>query len=234
MIYVTSDIHGDFVRYQRLLETINLTAKDALIILGDVVDRGDQSMEILLDVMKRENFFMIVGNHEQIALACLRTLHQEITEESIDDVEENSIEMLTEWLYGLGGQGTLDGFAKLSADDKVAVLDFLDTLPLYEEFKVNGQEFLLVHGGLGNFAPDKDIEDYTEDELIWERIDCSKQYFPDKIVVTGHTPTANIAENPKPNFIYHGNNHIAIDCGCGFENGQLACICLNTMEEFYV
>lgn len=33
--------------------------------------------------------------------------------------------------------------------------------------------------------------------------------------------------------IYRGNNHVAIDCGCGF-GGKLGCICLETMEEFYV
>ena len=30
------------------------------------------------------------------------------------------------------------------------------------------------------------------------------------------------------------NNFIAIDCGACFENGTLACLCLDTMEEFYV
>ncbi|MFV0440484.1 MAG: hypothetical protein ACK5LV_04250 [Lachnospirales bacterium] len=80
----------------------------------------------------------------------------------------------------------------------------------------------------------KTIDEYTDDDILWDRIDYGMQYFKDKIIVIGHTPTRNIEDNPRPDFIFKGNNHIAIICGCGFEGGQLGCICLNTMEEFYV
>lgn len=29
-------------------------------------------------------------------------------------------------------------------------------------------------------------------------------------------------------------NLIMCDCGCGFRNGKLGCLCLETKEEFYV
>lgn len=51
--------------------------------------------------------------------------------------------------------------------------------------------------------------------------------------MTGHTPTQVIKGNSRPGFIYQKNHHIAIDCGCVF-GGKLACLCLETMEEFYV
>lgn len=56
----------------------------------------------------------------------------------------------------------------------------------------------------------------------------------DKYVITGHTPTMAIKENPRPGYIYRGNNHIAIDCGCCFKGGRLGCLRLDDMEEFYV
>lgn len=31
-----------------------------------------------------------------------------------------------------------------------------------------------------------------------------------------------------------GNNNICIDCGACFPNGCLACLCLDTMREYYV
>lgn len=34
--------------------------------------------------------------------------------------------------------------------------------------------------------------------------------------------------------IYKKHNHIAVDCGAFFKDGRLGCICLDTMEEFYV
>ena len=234
MIYVTSDIHGKYDKYQALLTKINLTKKDALIILGDIVDRGKHSMEILLDVMQRDNIFVILGDHEQIALMCLSKLNQTITNESIDQFSGELMEILEEWLFHLGGQATLNSFMRLSPKERTAVLDYMDGLPIYETFEINHQKYLLIHGGLENFSKEKNIDDYSEDELIWCRPDYGTSYFKDTIVITGHTPTRTIPENPRPDYIFKANNHIAIDCGCGYPGGQLGCICLNTMEEFYV
>ena len=44
------------------------------------------------------------------------------------------------------------GIPALDLDMKYEVLDFLNDLQLYEELTVNGKNFLLVHGGLGNFS----------------------------------------------------------------------------------
>ena len=65
------------------------------------------------------------------------------------------------------------------------------------------------------------------------RADYDVQNFPDKYVVTGHTPTQNIEDNPRPGHIYMKNNHIAIDCGATFPGGRLDAICLDTGEEYY-
>lgn len=55
----------------------------------------------------------------------------------------------------------------------------------------------------------------------------------DKYVITGHTPTQAIRNNPNPGYIYRQNNHIAIDCGATYPGGRLAAICLDTGEEYY-
>ncbi len=104
---------------------------------------------------------------------------------------------------------------------------------MYAEVCAGGKHYILAHAGLGNFSPEKRLEDYSLEELAFSRTDYSKALFQDKILVTGHTPTSLISENPKPGYIYRGNHHIAIDCGCGF-GGRLGAICLDTGEEFYV
>ena len=98
---------------------------------------------------------------------------------------------------------------------------------------MNNQKYILVHAGLGDFSPEKALEDYTIDELVWERPDYSKKYFDDTIIITGHTPTQVIRGNTCPGYIFRKNNHIAIDCGACFEGGRLAALCLDTNEEFY-
>ena len=98
-------------------------------------------------------------------------------------------------------------------------------------------EWLGRYGGVdGNnldLIKGKDIEDYSLHDLVWKRADYNKRYFDDKIVVSGHTPTQYIEDNPKPGYVYKRNNHIAIDCGAHIKDGRLACVCLDTLEEFY-
>lgn len=93
------------------------------------------------------------------------------------------------------------------------MIDFIKDFLIYEEIAVNGKNYLLVHAGLGNYLPDKDIEDYSIHEIIWTRADYDVQYFKDTYVVTGHTPTQTIKDNLQLGYIYRRNNNIAIDCG---------------------
>ena len=127
----------------------------------------------------------------------------------------------------------MDEFRSLSRDKQKEVYEFLREFLVYEEITVAGKDYLLVHAGLGGYYPGKDIEDYSLKELIWDRAEYDIQYYPDKYVITGHTPTQGIAGNPRPGYIYRQNNHIAIDCGSFMPNGRLAAICLNTGDEFY-
>ena len=71
MHYCISDIHGEFDRYQAMLEEIHLTDDDTLYVIGDAIDRAPGGIDILEDIMARKNVVMLVGNHEQM---CLDTL----------------------------------------------------------------------------------------------------------------------------------------------------------------
>ena len=76
--YVTSDIHGEYDLFIRLLEKIQLKDDDTLYVLGDVVDRGPHPIKILLKLMEMPNVLCLVGNHELMAIECLEFLMQEI------------------------------------------------------------------------------------------------------------------------------------------------------------
>lgn len=232
MVYCCSDIHGEYDKYLKLIKKIKLKEEDTLFILGDVIDRGEKSIEVLQDMMYRANVIPILGNHEYIAIQILPLLMQEITEENISEFNEEFVKGLLEWL-NIGGQSTIDGFKKLSKDDKQDMINYLMEFSLYEEVRVNENDYILVHAGLSNFSPERRISDYELYEVIFERPEYYLTYFKDKYLVTGHTPTRFIEDNEKPDFIYKGNNHIAIDCGAIF-GGKLAAICLDTGEEFYI
>ena len=230
--YVISDIHGEYYRFIELLDKIKLKETDILYILGDVLDRGPHPIKTLLKLMEMPNAICIVGNHELMALECLELLRKEITDTSIEELDEKMLENIVTWQYN-GSKTTIDEFRKLDKDMQQDVIDYIKEFLIYEELTVGGNSYLLIHAGLGNFSPEKDIEEYSLHELVWKRADYEEKYFDDVYVVTGHTPTQKIKGNPKPGFIYRKNNHIAIDCGACFHGGRLAAICLDTGEEFY-
>ena len=63
-IYCMSDIHGEYEKYIQMLELIELSDEDTLYVLGDVIDRGPGSVDILMDMMRRPNVIPLIGNHE--------------------------------------------------------------------------------------------------------------------------------------------------------------------------
>ena len=230
--YVISDIHGQYDMFVDLLEKIKLKDEDTLYILGDVLDRGPHPVKTLRKLMEMPNAICLVGNHEVMALECLEFLFSEITDASIEKLDEAMWDNLLTWQYN-GSQSTIDEFKQLDSEAGHAVIDFIKELSIYEEVSVNDKDYLLVHAGLGNYSPEKDIEDYSLHDLIWVRADYDVQYFTDTYVITGHTPTQFIEDNPRPGYIYRHNNHIAIDCGAHIPSGRLAALCLDTGEEFY-
>ena len=233
-VFFVEDICKDkYVNFIRLLEEIHLKETDTLYVLGDILDRGPHPIQIILKLMEMPNVICLTGNHELMALECLEFLMQEITEISIEKVDEKMLENLMTWQYN-GSKSTIDEFRTLSREMQYEVIDFIKDFMIYEELTVNGKNYLLVHGGLGNYYPGKDIEEYSLKELIWDRAEYDIQYFEDTYVVTGHTPTQGILGNPKPGYIYKANHHIAIDCGCNRRNGRLAAVCLDTGREYYV
>ena len=231
--YVTSDIHGEYDLFIRLLEKIQLKDKDTLYVLGDVVDRGPHPIKTLLKLMEMPNVLCLVGNHELMAIECLEFLMQEITDTALESLDEKMLDNLVTWQYN-GSRTTIEEFRQLNRTTQAEIIEYIKNFLIYEELKVSDKDYLLVHGGLGNFYPGKDIEEHSLKELVWDRAEYDITYFSEKYVITGHTPTQDIPGNPNPGYIFKGNNHIALDCGCNRPDGRLAAICLDTMGEYYV
>ena len=231
--YVMSDIHGDYDSYRKMLEKIQFSDADTLYIIGDIVDRGEHPIKILLDVMERPNVVFLVGNHEVMFCECMKFLLQGVTEENINNIDEELMEKLTTWMYN-GAEPTMSEFAKLPADKRKKVAGFLMDSDLYEELEILGREYILVHTGPANVMPEKEICDYELDELVWERPDYHTCLFGDKYVIMGHTPTQLIEDAERPGYIYHCGRNTVIDCGCGSRSGRLGCMRLEDGAEYYV
>lgn len=232
MTYVMSDIHGQYEKYIKMLDIISFSYDDELYVLGDVIDRGEHPVKILLDMSMRGNIFPILGNHEMMALSVLRKLCVEITDENCDSgITLDDIKALTMWQMD-GGDTTLAELKILDNDTKLSLIEYLEDFSPYEELTVGGREYLLVHGGIPLDKVNVPLEEQSLGEILTERPDYTVRYFKGKYLVTGHTPTLNIGSEYDGK-MYLKNGHIAIDCGAGFDR-PLGCIRLDDHAEFYV
>ena len=230
MVYLTSDLHGyPLEGIKRLLDKAGFTDDDLLFILGDVIDRGEHSIELLKWIMPKSNVRLLLGNHEAMLLSC-SFLFDEVDENSLADFTAFKLRKLDIWQSN-GGYTTIRDLQKESHASREAIIRFLEQCPLYETVSVGGKDFLLVHGGLGGFREDRPFEDYSEFELLWSRPELTTRFSERFTTVIGHTPT-----------IYYGLEHRGrclktdtwIDIDAGASGGLSPMLLrLDDMQEFY-
>lgn len=206
MFYLIGDIHGYYNKLSALFRKIqkHITGNDIIIFLGDYIDRGRQSFEVidfLIDLQKSYNTIYLSGNHESMF---------------INYLQGNDISI---FMYN-GGQATIDsyiqimGSLRLPEDHKT----FYNNLKLFYET----DDFIALHAGL---RPGISVELQSSYDMIWIREEFYlQQYRWPKLVVFGHTTTVNIT-GLKMNEIYDDvhKNIIGIDTGAAY-GGPLTCL----------
>lgn len=231
-IYVMSDIHGEFDLFIKMLEKINFSSDDKLIILGDVFDRGPHPLKIIKYIMENDNIELLMGNHEKMFLDFM-----------LSEDEANKHITYGMWMNN-GGYTTLSQYDKLGTNEQKSIVDYINNLPLYRII----DNYILVHSGINinGLHQRKDINEImnkqTKDDFLWSR----EEFYNEKgidgyTIIFGHTPTPLI-RNQSENYdftIWHDdvyNDKIGIDCGATFNayGGMLGCIRLNDKKEFYV
>ena len=232
MIYITSDIHGRLDRLKKLLEVIELSGEDKLYIIGDLVDRGDQPIEVVEFVMDHPNIEVIMGNHDEMMLHSLKYK------------DEAQIER-----WGRNGcQPTIRGFEKRDKKSQEKILSYIENLPYY---KIIDNKYLLVHAGfeaerlrdkMKTLTLDQALEE-QKDRLVWVRHDFIEHKALDNLItIFGHTGRPYIdeivgGEAKRPYKIWFDEEHgdkIGIDTWNCNEKGRMACLRLDDMKEFYI
>ncbi len=233
MIYVSSDLHGcSLTEFEALLQKAGFSRSDYLFILGDVIDRGEHGAELLLWLTRQTNVQLILGNHEAMALAC-SFLFDEVTEETLAELTPERLSLVENWMFN-GGEPTIAGFRRLMHREPeifAGIWDYLRDAPLYEDLTIDGKRFILVHAGLGNFRPDRPLEDYRPEELLMVRPSPYDRYFEDATVILGHTPTAYYGREYRWRAM-HTPTWCCIDTGAASGNKPML-LRLDDMAEFY-
>lgn len=245
--YCVSDIHGNLKELKALLEKIQFKydGSDRLIIVGDMVDWGRQSIETLLFCMELDKEYefvtVLMGNHDYMMLEYLLTGYtKEVTSEL----------MHSNWGSN-GGVKTFKQYIKLNGRTKKEIIDWLSKLKYaVEGLEVGDRKFYVTHSSplIKTVIGSRSYYKSHEERMIWERIEETDNPMKDKlgdnksILVYGHTITNNydsIDENGKCKiFINLHNQKICIDCG-GKVLGKkayarLACLRLDDLKEYYI
>ncbi|AAD35823.1 metallophosphatase [Thermotoga maritima MSB8] len=166
MTYAVGDIHGCFYALKSLLEKLPLSEEDELIFMGDYVDRGPNSREViefLIELSKHHRCIFLRGNHEEMLLNCVKN-------GSDCDL----------WFFN-GARSTVESFGGVEEIKKFLPF-FENTVYHYEK-----ENYVFVHGGV---RPGVSLEDQDPFDLVWIRDEFiySENPLPGKIVVFGHTP----------------------------------------------
>lgn len=216
--YVMSDIHGNLLAFSRMLKQIEFSKEDELIIIGDLIDRGKNSLELLQYVYKAENITLLLGNHELMMSDYYRT-------KSPNDKDI--------WFLN-GGKKTysqLEYNQYLSKEERFNIISWVRELDLKKTLVVNNQKFVLCHAN--PFSNKKD-------KIVWDRIVPDELDLPvcdDTIYIIGHTPTIYCDNSPKAIMKKFYNGRIwDIDCGLAgseMDSARLCCIRLDDMTVYY-
>ncbi|MDR1540849.1 MAG: leucine-rich repeat protein [Clostridiales bacterium] len=231
MIYVMSDIHGCFNTFQNMLKRIEFKESDQLFILGDVIDRGLHGVMILKFIIAHENIVMLMGNHEYMMIDMLR-----------HDGEWHK-QKLSLWTDDNKGKSTYDALFSLPENEREAILDFVENLDFEKTVDVGETRYLLVHGRPNMTDDERKAAErrysslsspyYGRTEQVWGHFLPYAIKRPEKVIF-GHTITPRYTDW-YPGRIFRRNGNIGIDCACAALDGrgQLGCLRLNDMEEFY-
>jgi serine/threonine protein phosphatase 1 len=173
------------------MEAIAPTSDDGIYFLGDLIDRGTQSAQVL-DFVQSHGYVSLLGNHEQMLLEAFPG-------------GQVSTQALQTWLYS-GGQATVSSYEQ--PEQLLEKLDWIRTFPTHLDLG----EFWLVHAGL---HPGLKLEDQTRHEFCWIREafhSSTEPYFQDKLIITGHTITFTLPD-VSPGQIARGKGWLGIDTG---------------------
>ena len=97
--FVVGDIHGCYDEFIALSDQIGITEDDLVISLGDIVDRGNKSLELYQYFKNRKNAVVLMGNHERKHLRRILSYSQEIVKVQFGDTYQEFLDWLPSLPY---------------------------------------------------------------------------------------------------------------------------------------
>ena len=236
--FVISDLHGQGKIFDCIFDYFDQEAlrsgkRIVIVINGDIIDRGNDSIRMLVDIMDRVKkrkgnleVVMLPGNHEEMMLSALEYYIKNGHHDNSRKATVNNVWFAPE-NYGVD---TFEQFYTLTPDRQAEVIEFLRSLPLFFRVKSDvpgNNSYFVVHA-----LPPRDAMRATWIPTLGQIVsnpmcvrlrDCLTYRkgpqdpnisLPDKDVITiiGHTPV----ESPSGFSIEENGKLLMIDGGCAY------------------
>lgn len=165
--FVIGDIHGCAKALRTVIDTIAPTPDDEIVFLGDYVDRGPDSRNVVdqvIELQSRCRTVLLRGNHEIMLQGVLQGCDNEV------------------WLAN-GGRATVNSYGGSTERVPQSHLDFFRRLRAYYET----EDAIFVHAG---YDPNLEMRLQTEMTNYWMHLDhpFPGPHVSGKRVFVGHTP----------------------------------------------
>ena len=169
-VIAIGDIHGCAVAMRTLIQVIKPQLEDTLVILGDCVDRGPDSAQVieqLLALREKCRLVPLLGNHEEMMLNFLCGLRQP------DD-----------WLQ-CGGAETLESYRDENGEQQSISHAHEEFIRTWEDCFETATHFF-AHG---NYEADRPLSQQHWQTMRWQSLKFSipEPHESGKIAIVGHT-----------------------------------------------
>lgn len=214
-IIAISDIHGNFDNFRDLLFKVNyIPGEDYLVIIGDICEKGENSLEVVRYLMKLIQFpkvYVLEGNWDPN----FETLENDYLLKYIKEHPESIFsQMIREKSYAIDDFSSILELKKYILSNFKKEFDFLSSLPTI----LVSSKLVFVHAGL-----EKDWRKTKKESAVLMERFMDKENYSDKIVIVGHYIVSNyLSEQKKLSYspIYNSSTKVwSIDGGNSIRMG---------------
>ena len=214
---VLSDIHGDYEGFINVLNEIHFSNDDYLIIVGDILEKGKNSLKLLRKVMNMNNCTLVLGNNDTLFSDWKSGFVQPSDMIWYMNSREHSIflEMANELNLEYQTEEDLKILEEQVFKTYPNEINFLNNCP----YIVDTEDYIFVHAGID---PNKELNEQDTDTCISAPAFSNTKYKFEKIVIVGHWPASNYSkEKINVNSYYNNSNNIlSIDGGNSMKSWQ--------------
>ncbi len=217
-VFIVSDLHGMKSLYDKGCKELGITKDDMVVFCGDYIDRGPNNFACVVEAVKGNNRYGVIGNHEDML---------------IKGILKGEREWAECWL----SNGGIETLKEVGEQGLVLLAELCEQLPTVIEINHRGRKIGVVHAGIplrdggreftwGEVCGLAETSEKYRHELVWDRNALATCQYE-----AANTKNPNMPESILGvDYLFHGHsyvkkpevygNRIYIDTGSVF-NGKV-------------